>query len=283
MARPSQSWGAYLRKAFLWHWNLLLFPAGLIAAGISGIPSVAFPLVIAAEVAYLGGLAYHPKFRKAIDVQAHAEAKALPEANGLNKARNRFNDVVYNLDLHRKRRFKDLQERCQEMQKIARGIRSHAGGASDDSLHTSSLNRMLWVFVKLLASQQGTQRFIESSNELQLQQRVNEIEERLGKTTSEKLRRALADSLTTAKLRVNNMTKAKENAEFIDIELDRIEDKIKALVEMAVAHEDPDFISSQVDSVAESMDHTEAAMREMSLPGLDDDYEEEIPVILETA
>ena len=53
------------------------------------------------------------------------------------------------------------------------------------------------------------------------------------------------------------------NAEFVDVELDRIEGKIQALSEMAINHQDPDYISSQVDSVAESVAHTEDAMREM--------------------
>ncbi|MCA9697008.1 MAG: hypothetical protein KC431_05755, partial [Myxococcales bacterium] len=98
----------------------------------------------------------------------------------------------------------------------------------------------------------------------------------------DKILRALVDSLATAQLRLDNLQKATRNAEFVDIELDRIEDKIKALVEMAVSHEDPDFISNQVDSVAESISHTEQAMREMTmLSNIDDDFEQGAPAILD--
>ena len=70
-------------------------------------------------------------------------------------------------------------------------------------------------------------------------------------------------------LRLDNYGRAKKNAEFVTIELDRIEGKIQALAEMAVNRQDPDFLSSQVDSAAESMRQTEKAVSELQhLTGL---------------
>ena len=66
------------------------------------------------------------------------------------------------------------------------------------------------------------------------------------------------------------------------IELDRIESKIQVLTEMSVNRQDPDFLSSQVDSVAESMRQTEAAISELQhITGLTDELEEP-PAILES-
>ena len=57
--------------------------------------------------------------------------------------------------------------------------------------------------------------------------------------------------------------------------------KIQALAEMAVNRQDPDFLSSQVDSAAESMRQTEKAVSELQhLTGLADELEEP-PAILE--
>ena len=76
--------------------------------------------------------------------------------------------------------------------------------------------------------------------------------------------------------------RAKKNADFVSVELDRIEGKIQALAEMAVNRQDPDFLSSQVDSAAESMRQTEKAVSELQhLTGLADQLEEP-PAILET-
>ena len=65
----------YLKRAFLYRWNLLLFLGATAAAAISPFPDALIPLVLAAEVAYLGGLVSRPHFRDAIDAQVHQEAQ----------------------------------------------------------------------------------------------------------------------------------------------------------------------------------------------------------------
>ena len=44
----------YLKRAFLYRWNLLLFLGGAAAAALSPWPDALLPLLLAAEVAYLG-------------------------------------------------------------------------------------------------------------------------------------------------------------------------------------------------------------------------------------
>ena len=93
--------------------------------------------------------------------------------------------------------------------------------------------------------------------------------------------RSLQDSIATAELRLDNYERAKKNAQFVTIELDRIESKIQALAEMAVNRQDPDLISSQVDSAAESMRQTEKAVSELQhLTGLADELQDP-PAILD--
>src|SRR5262245_56035416 len=60
--------GKYIKTAFLNRWNLLAFSGGMAAAAISG-PGflVVAPLVLAAEVAYLGLLGTHPRFQAYVD------------------------------------------------------------------------------------------------------------------------------------------------------------------------------------------------------------------------
>jgi hypothetical protein len=98
----------------------------------------------------------------------------------------------------------------------------------------------------------------------------------------ERVVRSLQDSIAMGELRLDNFGRAKKNAEFVSVELDRIEGKIQALAEMAVNRQDPDFLSSQVDSAAESMRQTEKAVSELQhLTGLGEQLEEP-PPILET-
>ena len=67
--------GEYLKQAFLYRWNMLLFLGGVGAAALSPWPDAVLPLVAAAEAAYLGGMISSTKFRKAIDALVHRQAK----------------------------------------------------------------------------------------------------------------------------------------------------------------------------------------------------------------
>jgi hypothetical protein len=96
----------------------------------------------------------------------------------------------------------------------------------------------------------------------------------------ERIVRSLQDSIAMAELRLDNYERAKKNAQFVSIELDRIEGKIQALAEMAVNRQDPDLLSSQVDSAAESMRQTEKAVSELQhLTGLADELQDPPPIL----
>ena len=78
-----------------------------------------------------------------------------------------------------------------------------------------------------------------------------------------KRRASLADTLASANLRLDNLQRARENHEFIQLEADRLDAKITSIAEMAVNRQDPDFITHEVDGVAASMAETEKAMSEL--------------------
>ena len=80
---------------------------------------------------------------------------------------------------------------------------------------------------------------------------------------TEKKRRSLQDTLATATARYDNYKKAKNNYEFIDLELDRIAAKLTALSELAINRQDPTSITSEVDSVASSVESTEETINEL--------------------
>ena len=57
----------YIKRAFLYRWNLLLFFGGATASVLTPWPDALLPLLMAAEVTYLGMLVSRPRFRDAID------------------------------------------------------------------------------------------------------------------------------------------------------------------------------------------------------------------------
>jgi len=284
IGRKKAGWGRYLKEAFLYRWNVLVFGGAAVAAVLSGHADIALPLVAAGEIAYLAGLTSFPKFQSAIDVKAHGEGRAANVGPAQTSARQKLADVLGSLEAERRNRFLKLRARCVEMQRIANAVR---GETRDDSgaaaqLRTPALDRLLWVFLRLLLSQQALGRFLRAADGNSIQQQLDDlIARQKTASTDERIQRSLADSVATAQMRLDNYHTARSNAEFVTVELDRLESKIQALTEMAISHQNPDELSIQVDAVADGMSQTEETIRELqSITGLGDT--QEAPSILTT-
>jgi signal transduction histidine kinase len=284
MAEPKKAgWFRYLKEAFLYRWNLLVFGGAAAAAAMTPAPDIALPLVAAAELLYLGGLTPLPRFQAAIDAKARAEARVAggggTSTTQSADSRTRLMDVLRGLGDERRNRFLRLRARCVEMQRLANAVRGDTrdtSGASHE-LRTPALDRLLWVFLRLLLSEQALERFLRAADGEQLKKNLADLQTRQTAAQSrgdERILRSLTDSIATAELRVDNYEKARSNAEFIAVELDRIENKIQALTEMAISHQDPDAISAQVDAVAEGMSQTEDTIRQLqAITGMSEDQD----------
>jgi len=286
--------GRYLKEAFMFRWNLLLLGGATAAALLFGPSDIALPLIAAAEVSYLAGLATLPRFQRAIDAKAHGELRgpAPPDAVAHDPAaaRGRIVDVLNSLAEDRRARFLRLRARCVEMTRIANAVRGEtidASGASTE-LRQPALDRLLWVFLKLLLSDQAIARFLQAADVTQIQHSIDDLAARVKKREAavaeteradDRILRSLNDSLTTAVLRRDNIAKAAGNAEFVAAELDRLENKIQAVTEMAVSHSDPDEMSSRIDAIAEGISQTEQTIRELqTITGMT--TQDEAPAIL---
>jgi hypothetical protein len=150
-------------------------------------------------------------------------------------------------------------------------------------MSTPALDRLLWVFLRLLASQQALDRFLASTSEADLQASLDGANQKLKAAPADpRFQRSLEDNVQGHEQRLANYRKARENADFVRLELDRIEVKIQALAESGVGAQDPDALSSQIEGVTESVRSTETAMRELQqITGIVDQMQEP-PAILET-
>jgi len=267
----------YVKRAFLYRWNLLLFLGAAAGAALSPWPDALFPLLAAAEVTYLGMLVSRPRFRDAIDAQVHKEAQQ-PRTVQPGES---LMEVMSSLSIESRRRFDALRSRCLEMKSIARGVGGQVPSSSED-MSTPALDKLLWIFLKLLVSQQGLERFLRSTNDAEILARINDAKAKLASPSQdERFKRSLQDSVAAQELRLENYKKAGENAEYVRLELDRIEAKIQALAESSVNRQDPDALSVQIEGVAESVQSTEAAIRELhQITGIVDQMQEP-PAILD--
>jgi hypothetical protein len=276
----------YLKEAFLFRWNLLFFLGGAAAAAMAPLSAALLPLVAAGELVYLAGLVSVPRFRAAIDAKVHAagqEGRA-PDEQPVQPAQSLVT-MLAGLPDDARTRFERLHARCLEMRGIADGVRGAAGDqrGAPEEIRTPGLDRLLWLFLRLLLSKTALDRFLRTMNEGEITTRVTELRASMATAQAggdERIVKSLQDSIAMGELRLDNFGRAKKNAEFVAVELDRIEGKIQALAEMAVNRQDPDFLTSQVDSAAESMRQTEKAVSELQhLTGMAEELEEP-PAIL---
>ncbi len=276
----------YIKTAFLNQWNLLAFAGGMGFAVLSGRPDIAMPLVLAVEAAYLGLLGTHPKFQSYVDAQS---AKAVRDNSSkqnqqiLERIQRSLPRVLYN-------RYLSLRERCLNLGQIATDLKTPTELDSSlrlETYQTKALDRLLWVYLRLLFSQHSMERFFDTVSDEKIREDLERIDSKLAALDTDdssaftvKIRRTLVDNKATLQERLDNFTQAKANYQFVMLELERVENKIKSLAEISVNRQDPEFISGQIDAVANSMKETERTMNDLQfLTGLGQ-IDEEAPELM---
>ncbi len=276
MTTPGGGIGHYIRRAFLGRWNLLVVFGGAAAALLTPWPDVLLPLLGAGEALYLGGIVSMPRFREAIDAQEANQTRGQAAAVNVNQ-------LLVSLGTDAQQRFNALKRRCLEMRSIASATRPTSVDGTTDAW-TPALDRLLYGFLRLLGQQNSLLRFLRSTTTAELTKRLDELKKRLADAKTggdDRMIRSLEESTAIAEQRLDNYGKAVKNADFAAAELDRVEAKIQALIEMAANRQDPDLLSSQVDAAAESMNHTEATLNQLQqITGVNDELDQ-VPAILD--
>src|SRR5262245_47648500 len=109
----------YLRAAFKYHWNLLLFFGGSALALVSPWPDAIMPMLMGAELAYLVGLSSIPRFRTAVDAQEAAKMRQMHGVAARTTPDDSLARLIEGLPTASLRRFLSLRQRCFEMRDIA--------------------------------------------------------------------------------------------------------------------------------------------------------------------
>ena len=172
----------YIKKAFANHWNLLGLFGGIGFAVLSGQPEVGLPLVAAAEVAWLGFVGTHPKFQRFVDMQDHSLAMARDaEASEI-----RMRRMLATLPRGAQMRFQELMSQCMELGQITRQFQSAQGsnnGLSLGNVQLDQLDKLMWLFLKLLYTEHSLNRFFETTTIEQIKRDLKDVSSRLDRET----------------------------------------------------------------------------------------------------
>lgn len=276
----------YLRSAFVNQWNLLAFLGSMGFAALSGSADVAMPLVLAAEVAYLGLLGTHPKFQSYVDAQAAKRTREETSA----EADQALKQILAALPRESVARFKQLRDRCLELRRLATQIKSadHEPLGNFDQLRVAGLDRLLWIYLRLLFTEFSLGQFLRRTDRHAIEAEMVETQERLAPlagaaagSREERIRKSLEDNVQTCRDRLANYQTAHDNFELVRLEIDRLENKIQALSELAINRQEPDAISGQVDAVAGSMLDAERTMNELRFATGLQPVDEAVPELLD--
>jgi chemotaxis protein histidine kinase CheA len=157
-----------------------------------------------------------------------------------------------------------------------------------ENLHIEGLDRLLWIYLRLLFTQHALDRFLGNTSDKDIRRAIQDLEGRLSSVPAgdaepqkQRIRKSLEDNLETSRARLQNYEKAKDQQELVRLEIERLENKINSLSELAVNRQEPNFISDQVDQVASSMVQTERTMNDLQFATGLSTTEEEVPQLIQ--
>lgn len=253
MADPSASRGGflkYVRRAFWQRWNLGLFGAAAAFALLSPFPDALLPIIIGLEGAFLLGMVSRPRFRDYVDAQDAAVSRTEREGT----AADLYIQLQARLSVGDRQRFQRVVDRCEGMRRLAKSV--HAGAVPDDDLRESALNRLLFFYLRLLVARRSLENFLAQSNLVELRLQQKDLTARLAEAeqgSDQRMVISLQDTIKDLETRIANVDKGDKDAQFVDLELTRIEGKVNALAESAITRQDPGALSAQVTAFTDTL------------------------------
>lgn len=268
----AQSLGSMLKRAFKWHWNLLLLGAGAAFSLLSGNPEV-LAGVAAAAIAYLGFLGTNPRF------QAVLRGAQLTNAEDLSRSQQqaKLQEIMQLLSDDDATRFFKLRVRCTDLLGLRQTLDGAASSTGMNNFRTESLDKMLWLFLKLLHQKAGIERFMSTTRRGQIEFEMAEAESQLARIrehSPERLVKSIEEKIGTMKDRLANFDRAQESLDLTMAELDKTEQKINHICETGLTGMDADDLSIQIDSISDTLRTSD---QQIVPPGLRSILDDEAP------
>ena len=266
-----ESLGSSLWRAAKWHWNVLAVGAGSVFAVLSGMPSGMLAIVGGLELAYLGFLGLNPRFQNVLRAQKMVPRGATPSSPA------QLQQLLGFLSQSDRQRFAALRQRCADLLELRRMMDSKESGVADQ-FRGEGLDRMLWLFLKLLHQKSGLERFLASTTresiEAELSRSETQLKEALARqpegtqAIESRLATSIRERITTVNERLENHRQAGENWELVCAEIDKTEQQINRLCEVGMTLRDSGELAAQIDSISTSLQSSERAFADASIGGL---------------
>ena len=177
-------------------------------------------------------------------------------------------------------RFESLRQRCTELVKLRRDMAAKEGASGVDNFRSESLDRMLWLFLKLLHQRTGLEKFLGATRRESIEAELKSAEQQLATALERdqssglpesRLATSIRDRVTTIRERLDNHQQAAESLELVSAEIDKTEQQITHLCEVGMTMSDSAGLSTQIDSISASLQSSEKIFSQASFSQIYDD------------
>lgn len=241
----------YLKQAFWFGPNLPglgRLPVNALAVlgfGIFGFVHPGFWLMgTGLEAAYLASLVTHPRFQRLVDARGRGQMAA--------EAEQSRQELIRSLDLPSRQRLITLEGKRGRILDLAR--ESQAGDFELESAR-DALNRLLWIYLKLLVARRQLAATRTQANEADLQRKAADLERGLA---SGSLPAALRDSQTaTLKIlrqRLENLERCDESLQQVDSDLARVEAQVDLAAESTALRGGGAAVTANLELASQALD-----------------------------
>jgi hypothetical protein len=255
MSDDALSFWDYLREAFYRKVpvpGLGVLPANVMALAALAVLGLGNPgfwfLGAAAEVVYLAGVAGSKRFQKVVQGERLLGAQ--------HRWQDQVGDAVARLTDEDRARYRRLLDQCRSILGISERLEGDSLGNLRD-LRSRSLNQLLGIFLRLLASREVITASVESLDEGDLQADIARLEKAVAAAgDNAALSRSLEGTLAIQKRRLENLAKARSTLSVVEAELSRIEQQAELIREESALTRSPEFLSQRLDAVTSAMGET---------------------------
>lgn len=251
----------YLKAAFRYRPKLPVLgrmplnQLGLGAFAVLGLASPGFWFLgAAAELAYVMGLASSSRFQ------------AMVRGERILAARESYQEKVRaahdRLSAASQKRYRRLLSQCQEILGISEAL-DDGSLTIVRSARTGGLNQLLWIFLRLLTSNELLQDSMSRVDRKAIREELGRLEERLRDAEPDSaLARSLQGTLEIEWKRLENLETAERSLQVIEAELRRIEQQVKLIREETVVGGKAEILSGHLDAVTHELSETNRWMEQ---------------------
>ena len=276
--------GKYIKKAFLFHWNLLAFLGGMGFAVISGHPDVVAPLVLAAEAAYLG---FHRNASPISEIRRRPGAQDGPCAGRCRGRRATARSASARPASPLPGAARPLPLGAPDRRTVARARRRRCRCARSMSSSSPISTACSGSTCARSTPSTCSSDSFESTSGDQIQTEIRRLEDRIRRLEKEpdsanraRIRQSLQANLETGRSRLSNLEKARENYELLQAEIENLETKIQSITELAINRSDADAITGQVEQITQGLVRTEQTINDLGFATGGESFDLTVPTIL---